>query len=117
MTIYLTHKVQIALLKIEKAPVTIPAEYLDFANVFSENLAMVLPKHTEIDIYVINLEKDKKLYYRFIHSLDLVELKTLKTYIETNLMNSFICLFKSSTDALILLDQKSDGSFYFYVNY
>ena len=52
-----------------------------------------------------------------IYSLGLVELETLKTYIETNLANGFIRLFKSPAGASILFDRKPDRSFCLYVNY
>ena len=36
------------------------------------------------------LNIDKKLLYKLIHSLDLVKFKTLKIYIKTKLINSFM---------------------------
>ena len=42
MTIYPARKAQLALLLAEK--VTVPAEYLDFANVFLEKSANILPE-------------------------------------------------------------------------
>ena len=51
------------------------------------------------------------------YSLGLVELETLKTYIETNLANGFIRLSKSPAGALILFDRKSDESLCFCVDY
>ena len=41
----------------------------------------------------------------------------MKTYIETNLAGDFIKLSKSSTNALILLICKQNGSFYLCVDY
>lgn len=40
-----------------------------------------------------------------------MKLKTLKTYIETNLANDFIYSSKYSADVLILFDQKLDKSY------
>lgn len=51
---------------------------------------MELPKNTRINKYVIELEKDKQPLYRPIYSLGLVELETLKTYIETYRNIAFI---------------------------
>ena len=51
---------------------------------------MVLLKHTELNEHVINVEDGKQLSYRLIYSLGLVELETLKTYIETHLKTGFI---------------------------
>ena len=46
-----------------------------------------------------------------------VELETLKTYIETNLANGFICPSKSPAGAPILFNQKPDGSLWLCINY
>lgn len=117
MTIHLDRKAQIALLKAKKALIFVPAEYLDFADVFFEKLATVLPKHTEINTHTIDLKEGKQLPYQPIYSLGLVELETLKTYIEINLANGFIRPSKSLASAPILFDQKSDGSFWLCVDY
>ena len=101
----------------DKAPVAIPAEYLDFEDVFSKKSATVLPEHTEINTYVIDLEEGKQPPYGPIYSLRPVELETLKTYIETNLANGFICLSKSPASAPILFDKKSNGSLRLCVDY
>ena len=55
----------------------------------------------EINKYTIQLQKSKQPSYSPIYSLDLVELKTLKNYIKTNLVNGFIWPSKSSVGALI----------------
>lgn len=112
------HKVQIGALITNKALIIILAKYLDFADIFLKKSTTVLPKHTEINTYaLINLEKDKQPLYGPIYSLELVELKTLKIYIETKLANGFIRPFKSSVSTLILFDKKLDESFWLYVNY
>lgn len=59
MAIYSARQAQIASLKVRDALVTVPAEYLDFANIFSEKLAVVLLGHIEINNHAINLEKGK----------------------------------------------------------
>ena len=74
---------QIVSLLTEK--VRIPDEYSDFADVFSEVKALVLPKHTELNEHAIDLKDDKQPSYGPIYSLGPVELETLKTYIETHL--------------------------------
>ena len=73
------HEVQIAALIINKAPITIPAEYSDFADVFSKKSVAVLTKHTEINTHGIDLKKVKQPSYKPIYSLGLVELEILKT--------------------------------------
>ena len=65
----------------------------------------------------MELKKGKQLLYKPIYSLGPVELKTLKTYIETNLANCFIQASKSRANALILFVHKLDGSFCLCVNY
>lgn len=117
MTIHLKCKAQIAWLKAEMAPVFVLAEYLDFANVFSKELATMLPKHTKINTHAIDLEKNKQPPYGLIYSLGSVELEILNTYIETNLVNGFIYPFKSPAVAPILFDWKPDGSFWLCVDY
>ena len=52
-----------------------------------------------------------------IYNLGLMELETLKTYIKTNLTNSFIRPSKSAISASILFVKKHNCNFYFYVNY
>lgn len=47
----------IASLKADKSPTFILSKYTDFANIFSQNLATKLPKHTKINDYAINLRK------------------------------------------------------------
>ena len=79
--------------------------------------AVKLPENTGINEHIIELEKGKQLSFGPIYSLGLVELETLKTYIKTNLANSFIWPFKFFAEAYILFDRKSDGSFRFYVDY
>lgn len=45
---------------------------------------------SNINKYAIDLERDKQTLYRPIYNLDLVELETLKTYIQTNFAKTFI---------------------------
>ena len=99
MTIHPAQKILIYLLFVEK--VNILEKNLDFANVFSKQLAGVLLECIKINKYTIKLQEGKQLSHGFIYSLGLVELKTLKTYIETNLANGFIWPLKSLANALI----------------
>ena len=109
--------VQIAALIADKAPVTVPAKYSDFEDVFFKESAAVLPEHTEINTHAIDLKEGKQPPYGPIYSLGPVELETLKAYIETNLANGFIRPLKSSAGTPILFDKKSDGSLRLCVNY
>lgn len=93
------------------------AKYLDNTNVFSKKLIAKLFKYFNINKFTINLKPAKQPSYESIYSSGLVKLKILKTYIETNLANDFICFFNFSTRALILFIQKIDSNFYLYINY
>ena len=106
---------QIASLLTKK--VTILGEYSDFADVFSEKKAMVLPDRTDLNEHAIELEGDKQPPYGPIYSLGPVELETLKAYIETHLKTGFIRPSKSPAGAPILFDKKPDGSLWLCVNY
>ena len=117
IAIHPARQAQIASLKAKKAPVTVTEEYSDYADVFSEKPTAVLPEHTEINTHAIELEEGKQPPYGPIYSLRPVELKTLKTYIETNLANGFICPSKSPAGAPILFDRKPNGSLRLCVNY
>ena len=56
-----------------------------------------------INEHAIKLQEGKQPPYGPIYNLGPIKLNTLKTYIETNLANSFICLSKFLARALILL--------------
>lgn len=88
VAIHLAQKAQIATLDTKK--VIVPPEYLNYANIFLEASGAELLKYTGINNHPINLVDNKQLPYGLIYSLRLVELKTLKTYIETNLANGVI---------------------------
>ena len=108
---------QISSLIAEEALTKVPAEYSEFADVFSLDLATKLPEHTEINTYAIDLEEGKQPPYGPIYSLRPVELETPKTYIENNMANGFIRPSKSPAGAPILFDKKPDGSLRLCVNY
>ena len=112
-----SRRAQIAALVANEAPTSIPTEYSDFADVFSPALASELPEYTGINDHAIELVDDWQPPYGSIYSLGLIELETLKTYIETNLKNDFIRPSKSPAETSILFDKKPDGSFQLYVNY
>ncbi len=101
----------------DEAPTKVPREYIDFADIFSPKLAVELPEHTEINDYAIELVDDWQPLYSPIYSLRLIELETLKAYIENNLANSFIKSSKFPTRVPIFFDKKPDGSLGLYVDY
>ena len=97
--------------------VTILEEYFNFANVFLKEKTLILSKQTKLNKHAIKLEVGIQPLYGLFYSLRRVELKTLKTYIETHLKTRFIWLSKSLADALILFDKKPNGSLWLYINY
>ena len=108
---------QISDLIAEEAPTKVPAKYSDYADLFSLDLASKLPKHTEINDHAIELVEGQQPLYGPIYSLRLIELETLKAYIETNLAKRFIRPSKSPAGDLILFDRKSDGFLRLCVDY
>ena len=118
LNIHLFWRPQISGLIAKEIPTKVSTQYSDFVNVFSLDLASKLSKHTGINDHAIKLVNGyQQPPYRPIYSLRPIELETLKAYIKTNLANGFIKLSKFLADTPILFDQKSDGSFWLYVNY
>ena len=115
LRIHLDREAQIAFLFTEE--VKIPDKYSDFTDVFSKEKALVLPERTELNEHAIDLEDGKQPPYGPIYSLVLVELKTLKTYIETHLKTGIIRPSKSPAGAPILFNKKPDGSLRLCVDY
>ena len=108
---------QVGALLFGKAFIKIPLEYFKYSNIFSAKNIVELLEYTKINNYDIDLKKGKQLLFGSIYSLRLIELKTLKTYIKTNLVNYFIQTFKFFTRAFIFFDQKLNSSFCFYIDY
>ena len=106
LNVHLLKRPQISGLIAKKAPTNVPAKYLDFADVFSLNLAFKLSKYTGINNHAIELVDNQQLPYRPIYSLKPVELETLKAYIKTNLANSSIRPSKLPTNTPILFNRK-----------
>ena len=95
---------------VNKAFTLIFIEYSDFVDDFSSKLALALLKYIEINYHAIELIDERQLLYKSIYSLELVELETLKTYIKTNLVNSFIRPFKFPAKILIFFNKKLNKS-------
>lgn len=98
-------------MKINKAFIAILSEYTNFVDVFFPYLATKLLENIKINNFAINLIDSKQLPYGPIHSLKLIELEILKTYIKTNLANSFIRPFKTVISTPIFFVWKSNNSF------
>ena len=117
MAIYPSRLAQIVSLKVEETLITVAAEYLDYTDIYSEKLAVVLAEHTKINSNTIELEEGKQPPYGPIYSPGPVELETLKTYIETHIKTGFIEPSKSPVGAPILFSKMLDGSFCLCVDY
>ena len=107
----------LAALQQDKAPTEIPSEYIDYADVFSPDLAMQLPENTGINEHAIELVEGKQPPYGPIYSLGPVELETLKAYIETYLKTGFIRPSKSPAGSPIFFDKKPNGSLRLCIDY
>ena len=90
MPMHSKKQAQIRALLFDKALTEIPAEYSNYSNVFSAENTVELPENTRINEHAIELEENKQPPFGPIYSLRLIELEILKTYIKTNLANSFI---------------------------
>ena len=117
LDVYPSRRSQVSGLIAEEAFTKVPAKYSDFADIFSPDLTSELLKHIRIYNHAIELVNGQQSPYGPIYSLGPMELETLKAYIETNLANRFIGPSKSPIGAPILIDQKSDGSLWLYINY
>ena len=78
------------ILQFNKTSIEVLTEYSNYNNIFSIENTVELLENTGMNEHIIKLEEDKQLLFGPIHSLGLVELETLKTYIKTNLANGFI---------------------------
>ena len=92
-------------------------EYSNYNNIFLVEYIVELQKNTGINEHAIKFKKNKQPSFEPIYNLELVELKTLKTYIKTNLANNFIQPFKSPIKTSILFNRKLDKNLHFYVDY
>lgn len=63
--------------------VSVPKKYIDFLDIFFKKSVAVFSKRSDINKHIIELKLSKQLFYKLIYSLDPVELKIFKIYIET----------------------------------
>ena len=117
MPVHSERQAQVGALLFDKAPTKVPAEYSNYSDVFSAENAAELPENTGMNEHAIKLEEGKQPPFGPIYSLGPVELETLKTYIETNLANSFIQPSKFLAGTPIFFDRKPDRSLCFCVDY
>lgn len=70
-----------------------------------------------INEYTIKLINKKLLFYGSIFTFNLIELETLKVYINIQLKTRTIQLSKFSCDNLIFNNKKPNNNFYLCINY
>ena len=94
----------------------IPAEYADEMDVFSDELAKLLPQNSEHD-HTIDLEEGKTPPQMPIYNLSQRELEILREYLNSSLQKGWIRPSKSPAGAPILFVPKADGTMRLCVDY
>ena len=94
----------------------VPADYHDFADVFSDSGSKELPAHRPYDLH-IDLEEGTKPPLGHIYSLSEKELKALQEFIDDNLKSGFIQLTSSPHGAPVLFVRKKDGGLHLCVDF
>ena len=117
MPVHFKRKAHVGALLFSKVPTEVPVKYSNYSNVFSAEYTAELSENTGMNNHAIKLEEGKQLPFGPIYSLGPVELEILKTYIKTNLTNSFIWPSKSLARASILFERKPNKSFRLCVDY
>lgn len=95
---------------------TLPAEFKDYADVFSPKEAERLPLHRLYD-HDIKLQDGKTLPFRPLYPMSREELKALKEWIEENLRKGFIRPSSSPAASPVLFVYKPGGGLCFCVDY
>lgn len=109
-------KIEIKILLNLQIKILIPANYLDYTNIFLLKFTAEIFEYSNNN-YTIKWIKNKQLYYSLIYNLEPIKLEILKAYIETILTNNSIQSSKSFISALILFNQNKNSGFYLWVNY
>ena len=97
-------------------PVSLPKEYEDYADVFSEEGAASLPDHAHVE-HAIHIQEGGEVPYGPIYPLSRGELQVLSEYLESNMAKGRIRRSESPAGAPILFVKKKDGSLRLCVDY
>jgi hypothetical protein len=100
----------------EPLPSHIPAEYHDFANVFSKKKADKLPARRPYN-HCINIEPGTTPPYGPVYRLSEVEMKALQHFLQEFEAKGFIRSSQSPAGAPVLFAKKTDGSLPLCVDY
>ena len=95
---------------------TVPEQYHDYADVFSEAAAASLPPHRPYD-HTIDLEEGETPPYSPIYFMSETKLKALREHLDDALGKGFIRPSNSPAGAPILFVKKKDGSLRLCVDY
>ena len=90
-------------------------EYQKFADMFDKQCSRLLPRHYPYDLS-IQTEKRAILFLEPIYSLLVLELQTLKEFLDENLKTGIICPLQFSGGALVLFVKKKNGALQLYVD-
>ena len=96
-------KTQIKIIKFNIIFIIILIKYFNNSNILKKIYIIKLFKYTRINNYIIQLKKNKELFFRLIYILKLINSKLLKIYIKTNFINKFIRFFKFFIKILFFL--------------
>jgi hypothetical protein len=91
-------------------------KYQDFANVFNKINVNKLFEHDSQN-HAIEMIENKSLSFESIYNLSIIELKTLREYLNEHLKKRFITLSHSSTKVSILFVKKSSEDLRLCVDY
>ncbi len=116
-TIHPSQITLIAYLLWDKALTKILAKYSNYTDVLFLDLVIELSKNIKMNEHAIKLIKEKQPPYGSIYTLSLIELETLKAYIEILFKTGFIQPSKSFASSSIFLDKKPNGILCLCVNY
>ena len=94
----------------------LPPRYRDYADVFDEDAAGMIPQHSDYD-HTIDLKPGEQPPHRPIYNLSARELEILREYLEKAQAKGWIRPSQSPAGAPILFVPKKDGTMRLYVNY
>ena len=100
----------------EPAPVSLPPEYSEFADLFDKKSAEQLPEHQPWD-HTIPLVDGKQPPFGPIYPLSEFELRSLREYLDENIRKGFIRPSSSPAGAPILFAKNKNGSLRLCVDY
>ena len=90
MSVHSEKQAQVKSLLFNKAFTKVLVEFFNYSNVFSVKNTVKLSENTRMNKHAIKQEEDQQSPFGLIFNLKPIKLKTLKTYMKTNLVNGFI---------------------------